>query len=455
MNRLRLSLAVALLTAVSACASPKRPDIVLIVIDALRADRVDFYEPQHELTPFLASLGQRGSVFWRAYAQSSRTAASMASLWTSRYPSQHGVSGITSVLPQAEPTLPKLLKAAGYLTGGFTANSTLSANTGFAQGFDHYDAAATAPKKPHAQSVIQNALAWLDTLPTPRKTPVFLYLHFMEPHFPYMPPKDSFDRILSRRADALQERQAVYDMFFIHPNRWQQTDDVTMATLRDMYDGEVLELDGKLRQLFSELDKRGLLANAVVAITADHGEAFLEHGHTRHGETLYNEELHVPLLFISPGQSGRIDVRDPVALIDVAPTLLDFAQAPAALAFAGHSLRPAAQPQTPGSTAPTPQASAVYSELLSADVPASPATLRSVILGHHQLIVHSDGTSETHDLAADLNEQQSQTLTDSAQAALTDSLEHLRARLPQTPAVAPTVALPDETRKRLEAFGYN
>ncbi len=430
---------------------------MLIVVDALRADRVDFYEPQRELTPFLASLAQHGTIFWNAYAQSSRTAPSMASLWTSRYPSQHGVIGIASALAQSEQTLPKLLKTAGYATAGFTANATLSRDAGFAQGFDRYEVATPVQahnKKPRARPLIQKALAWLDTLPAPRKTPVFLYVHLMEPHFPYLPPKESFDRILSRRPDPQQERQVVYDMFFIHPQRWYQTDDATMATLRDMYDGEVAEADTGVQQLVSELDKRGLLANAIVAVTADHGEAFLEHGHTRHGDTLYNEELRVPLLFVSPGQAQRVDLRDPVALIDLAPTLLDCAGVSKQPSFAGHSLRPALQPRTPPSDAAAAQPSVIYSELLGSE--AAVPTLRSAIVGHHKLIVHGDGTSEVSDLEADPGERQSQALGDGGvPGALKEGLESLRARLPQPPALAPTITITDALRKRLQTLGYN
>jgi arylsulfatase A-like enzyme len=110
-----------------ACSPARPPNILFIVIDSLRADRLDFYGTQRELTPFLASLAERGNVFWNAYAQSSWTMPSVASLWTSRYQSQHGVTVFRSVLAETEHTIAEVLNERGYTSGAFSANPLLAA----------------------------------------------------------------------------------------------------------------------------------------------------------------------------------------------------------------------------------------------------------------------------------------------------------------------------------------
>jgi arylsulfatase A-like enzyme len=451
-----------------ACSTPSRPNILLIVIDSLRADRADFYDTQRNLTPFLDSLAEHGNVFWNAYAQSSWASPSMASLWTSRYPSQHGVNAFTSVLSDTEPTLAAILKRNGYVTGGFSANFLLSKSMGFAQGFDRYEVFADPPKprnmffKAPAGAVDHQALAWLDTVHGHKAAPVFLYLHYMEPHFPYVPPKVFFDQILARLPNPLADRQVVYDMFFIHPQRWHQTDEATVAVLRDMYDGEVIHVDAALRTLFSDLKSRGFLDHSIVVITSDHGEAFLEHGETSHGNTLYNEVIHVPLLLLLPGQSTRVDIRRPVSLVDLGPTLLDLVGISAPPSFMGGSLASAiGRARPPGFferlTGTHPRdVPPVYSELLQ--VPdqkptVSNAPLRSVIAGTHELIVHADGTTEAYDLAADPGQTNPGALTAADRKGLQEIITRMREQTARSAVPARTAALDVNTAARLRVLG--
>jgi arylsulfatase A-like enzyme len=469
----------ALVLSLAACSAPARPNILVIVIDSLRTDRVGFYDTHGDLTPFLDSLAEHGNVFWNAYAQSSWSSPSMASLWTSRYPSQHGVNAFTSVLPDTGPTLVTILKQHGYVTGGFSANFLLSKHAGFAQGFDHYRTFATAPKprnmyfNARAAAVNREALAWLDTLrgqgptpqgPTPQgAAPVFLYLHYMEPHFPYWPPKDFFDRVLAQRPNALAERQILYDMIFANRNRWHQTDEATVAVLRDLYDATVLNIDAKLSDLFSQLKSRGFLDHSIVVITSDHGEAFLEHGSTSHGNTLYNEVIHVPLLLLVSGQSTRTDIRRPVSLVDLGPTLLDLVGISAPSSFEGGSLASAmGRARPPGffeklvgkRQRDVPPA---YSELLQ--VPdqkptIAAAPLRSVVVGTHKLIVHPDGTTEAYDLAADPGETNPSALTAPDRSALQETIARMREQTSRSAAPAPTAALDVNTTERLRLWKY-
>ena len=452
--------ALAIALCFAACSAAPHPNILVIVIDSLRADRVDFYETHRDLTPFLDSVAEHGNSFWSAYAQSSWALPSMASLWTSRYPWQHGVNALNSALSDTEPGLAKVLKQHGYVTGGFSGNSLLSANLGFAQGFDRYQVFAHPPKasdmlpKTSAEHVNREALAWLDSVRAKSAAPAFLYLHYTEPHFPYVPPKVFFDQILAQRPDPLAERRVVYDMFYIHRNRWRQTDAATVAVLRDMYDGEVMHIDSGLRKLFSDLKSRGFLDHSIVVITSDHGEAFLEHGSTSHGNTLYDELIHVPLLLLISGQSARVDIRQAVSLVDLGPTLLDLIGISAPLSFEGGSLapvmgrarRPSLFEKFTGSRQKA--VSPVYSELLQVQdgkPTVSSVPLRSVVVGARKLILHQDGTAEAYDLAADPGETNAGALTANDRSAIQETIVRM-GQVSQCSTPVPTATLNQNSR---------
>jgi len=447
-----------------------RVNILMIVIDTLRVDRLDFYGTRRELTPFLASLAEHGNVFWNAYAQSSWTMPSVASLWTSRYQSQHGVTVLSSVLAETECTLAEVLKGRGYTTGAFSASPLLAAR-GFRQGFDQYAVFQDDPVKAKepAERLNQASLAWLDTLTANGhpSSPVFLYLQFMEPHFPYSPPADLLERILSRRKDPEQERRAYSEMSSVHSERWQHPDPVAADLIRDLYDAEVMSLDAQLTRLFSELGKRNFLRNAIVIITADHGEELMDHGGIGHGKTLYNEVIRLPLLILAPGQAERVDISGVVSEVDIAPTVLDLASIPAPASFEGHSLRAAmyrtrkpgrvldfADGAFPRSNDGAPTA---YSELLilgdERDL-APPRHVRSVVTGSYKLTVDSFGRYETYDLGSDPYETNPQALAASDRVALERALEVSTQRASRY-ASRPHTEPPDErTRERMRALGY-
>jgi arylsulfatase A-like enzyme len=285
----------------------------------------------------------------------------------------------------------------------------------------------------------------------------------MEPHFPYWPPKEFFDRVLAQRPNALEEQRVLYDMIFIHQERWHQTDETTVAVFRDLYDATVLNIDATLSKLFAELKSRGFLDHSIVVITSDHGEAFLEHGSASDGNTLYNEVIHVPLLLLVSGQSARTDIRRPVSLVDLGPTLLDLIGISAPPSFEGGSLAPAmGRARPPGffeklTAKRQRDVPPAYSELLQ--VPdqkpvMAAAPLRSVIVGTHKLIAHPDGTTEAYDLAADPGETNPSALTAADRSALQETLSLMREQTSRSAAPAPTVALDVNTTERLRLLKY-
>jgi len=458
------------LWALVGCARATPPNVLLIVVDTLRADRLGWYGPNGNLTPFLDSLAARGHVAWNAYAPVSWTSPSVASLWTSRYPSQHGITTFGSVLAASELTLAEILGQRGFVTGGFTANPGLSTNLGYAQGFERYE---TFPRdgavaegfwmtKGRAEEIQNAALAWLDTLgrgPYPGR-PVFLYLQYMEPHFPYHPPEDIVPAAMARRGDPAIAQQTGRDMFLTDAGKrnWVHPDKNALDFIEDLYDAEVMGLDRELRGFFAALESRGFLANAVVVVTADHGEEFGDHEGLGHGKTLYNEVLHVPLLLVLPGQARRADLRDAVSLVDVTPTLLDLLGVPAPPSVEGHSFAAALRPKSLRErlrdvvAAPSPRAA--FAELVTT-TEGKPSTRhrQAIIVGSRKLIVDAEGAAEGFELGTDPHEKAPHAITGGDETVLRTALEHFGRAL-QAPSAHERVDLDEATRRRLRALGY-
>ena len=333
------------LGALAGCGHTGPPNILLIVVDTLRADRVDWYGGHRELTPFLDSLAARSNVFWNAYAQSSWTSPSVASLMTSRYQSQHNITQFTSALADEEVTLAEVLKQHGYATGGFSANILLRSGLGYERGFDRYSVYRPENAKFTASDLNRESLAWLDSLRSSQgpPRPTFLYLQYIETHPPLLPPEDALRTIVARagaeaRLPALHELTRgptlfgrTLKLYWLPPSR--------VADFSLLYDAEVLSLDAAMRGFFAELEQRGFLDNAIIVVTADHGEEIFDHQRLGHGQSLYNELIHVPLLIRAPHQRERSEIHSVVSLIDVAPTLLSFAGIAPPERFEGQSLR--------------------------------------------------------------------------------------------------------------------
>jgi arylsulfatase A-like enzyme len=450
---------VAVLLAALGCgrSGPPPPNVVLVLVDTLRADRLGSYGYQRGVTPFLDELAARGTRFARAYAPSSWTNPSVASLFTSRAPEQHLVTRQDAVLDDAEETLAEALEPLGYEAIGVVANFRLQRQLGFGQGFDVWQPATVEQfgngDKARAPVVGQETLARLERhwrrWPWQRDQPVLLYLHFMEPHGPYRPPEPFRARFAdvvppSVSADAANQKLVDGDFAAVSPDE--------VALLDALYDAEIAAFDAALRALFGELAARGVLGGALVVVTADHGEEFFEHGGLGHGRTLYEESVRVPLLMLGPGvPAGRV-VDAVVSLLDVAPTLLDLLGLPPAPTFEGRSLVPlfagaAAEPRP---------------ALFELPHPGSRFDLRvhthGEVDGTKKLVVRREpnvfvGVHEAYDLAGDPGEKTP--LPAPEGAAMAKDLEAWRAELATRARGAVSHApLDDETRDRLKALGY-
>ncbi len=443
----------ALLALAAAAGCRQRPpDVVLVLVDTLRADRVGAAGGRSGLTPFLDSLAAGGVTFTNAYATSSWTNPSVASLFTSRYPSQTHVARYDSRLGAEEVTLAERLGAAGWRSVGMVGNFRLSAALGFGQGFDAWFP-RLARVKPRAQRIARDTLAFYDEQLAPypwsrwTRRPLLLYLHFMEPHAPYEPPAWARRGRVGPPPPGTSEAAA--NDILLRPGRWHELSAEQVAWLASLYDAEVAALDARLARLFRRLAGRGVLDHAVVVVTADHGEEFREHGGLQHGTALFQESVRIPLVMTGPGLPAGKVVHDPVALVDVAPTLLALLGLPAEPRFEGRSLLPLAG---------TPAAPAdVLLEL-------EPTGQRIDLRRHAAGLVHDDakllvpphGAPTAYELRNDAGETRPDPPDLAAEAAA------LRARLSEWQRVLATRAAPSaetmpldaDTRERLRALGY-
>ena len=323
-----------------------RPNVLIYLIDTLRADHLGVYGYGLNTSPNLDAFAADGIVFTDARAQSSWTRSSVASIFTGLHPRSHNVNGrIDKLSPQAL-TLATLLGASGYQTTGITTNGNVSKNFGFELGFDSYEhLRERRTREIHVLSdaVNERATGWLDQRDTAR--PFFLYLHTVDPHDPYTPRSPFRERfVASPRFPDLVRLKALFE-------QGVPAKDVHAVSqeLRALYDAEIAFNDHQFGILVEELKDRGLYDSTMIVVVSDHGEEFQDHGGWGHGNTLYNEQLAIPLLVKLPDQlhAGRV-VDHPAQHVDLMPTILSLLGLPIPPEVQGESLWPAIATETAG-----------------------------------------------------------------------------------------------------------
>lgn len=291
----------------------RAPNVVVYLVDTLRADRLGCYGNPSGLSPHADALARDGVLFEHAVAHCSWTTPSVVSILTGLRPSRHGVNSRLSVLPDEAVTAAELLREAGYQTAGYSTNAYITERAGFDQGFDHFE---FSYRRSH--EVTAAVAAWLEE--RDRNRPFFLYVHTIDPHAPYDPGLEYRQRfapdVRDPKIGTTEHLRALGDKLV------PATDEVT-ADLRRLYDAEVAENDDALGRLVEALRQNGLWEDTVVVFVADHGEEFREHGVFGHGWDLYGEVLDVPLIVRAPGGLRGKRVGELVQHTDVLPTVLD------------------------------------------------------------------------------------------------------------------------------------
>ncbi|HQU34984.1 MAG TPA: sulfatase [Anaerolineales bacterium] len=337
--------------------SEPTPNILLIVMDTVRADHLSLQGYERETDPTLKRIASEGVMFENAYAASSWTLTSHASLFTGRWPYEHKADG-GRYLDETYPTIAEALTERGYRTGAFNGNfETVTSHWGFARGFLHFeDYYQTLPQlavssvygrfmeyyvfhkvfnmefsidRRWGPSVNQSALDWIDQ---DDDTPFFAFVNYYDAHAPYISPERAKFSNLPNPGGLVNTDWTTADIY--NPKTPEQAQGEI-----DAYDGGIYYTDQQIDVLLKELESRGKLDNTIVVITSDHGELFGEHGLCEHHNSLYKPVIHVPLIVWYPKsapQNMRIDT--PVSNTFIPAMLLDMLGEPEQTAFRGPPL---------------------------------------------------------------------------------------------------------------------
>jgi choline-sulfatase len=321
--------------------TPARPNVLLILVDTLRADKLGCYGSNLGATPCIDALAAEGVRFESSYAHAPWTTPAVASILTSLYPPEHragGRLGKFSKLPESVRTLAECFRDAGYATAAVINVDFLTQTFGMTQGFEHTDF-ETYPSNVTVRPAGRTTDAALTWLRQPRDQPFFLMVHYFDPHLVYAPPAEYRKRFAApedredpRWVFGTREQVVGYRRGVVH------FDESTIRRAEKLYNGEVAYTDHEVGRLIDALGGLGLARSTIVVFTADHGEEFLDHGGFEHGHTLYNELVHVPLIFRYPERLPPGTVATVVGHVDVAPTLCELAGVDPDPSFVGRSL---------------------------------------------------------------------------------------------------------------------
>ncbi len=413
-------------------------NVLLIIIDTLRADHMGFWGYERDTTPVLDSLASSGTVWVQMQAQSSWTLPSVASMLTGLSPREHGAGisyGQMYGLASSIPSMQRILYSRGFQTCGIFNVIFLNENFGFHRGFDHFDCRGVSENTGcrRADQTVDDALEWLNDLDD--ESCFFTVLHFYDPHIPYDPPPP-YDTLYADPSYTalLNGEQQLIVMNSVNRDGGE-IDDEGLNNLIDLYDGEIAFTDAEIGRLLGEIRNKGLADSTLVIVVADHGEEFLEHSGIEHGRTLYQEVTHVPLIFSGPGVPTGLTIDAPAAHIDILPTLLLYLQLDVPEDLTGRDLL-----------------DAEYSEL---DIPASnllwgESQQASIRRNDLKIIWNADGSGiEYYDLATDPCEQTPLQYPD---VSMVEAVEFYWATPPVTEA--PRVCFGDAERNQLRDIGY-
>ena len=380
-------------TSVAPAAATARPSILLVTLDTTRADSV---QPEsHDVeTPTLAALARRGTRFTAAYTTTPQTLPAHTSMMTGLYPAGHGLHDNARRLGASQPLLAEKLKAAGYATAAFVSGYPLDRQFGLARGFDLYDdqlGAGLAERK--AGDTTERALAWLDASP---QGPLFLWVHYYDPHEPYAPPPPYRERYVA-----------------------------------NPYLGEIAYMDHELGRLVEAFGKHS--PDVRILVVGDHGEGLGEHGERYHGDLLYQGTVRVPLVVAGRGVPAAVRT-DPVSTRHVFDTVLVWA----GLGPARSLLEPAAEP--------------VLGEAMRPYLQYGWQPQVMVVEGTTKII--RSGHTEIYDLASDPHEEHDLGAVATLDRTERQALSHYPIPSPDPTTDATASQLDVEARKKLASLGY-
>jgi arylsulfatase A-like enzyme len=399
------------------------PNILLIILDTVRAWNLSGYGYTRPTTPELDKLMQSGVRFDWAFSQAPWTLPSHASLFTGHFPHELQANWL-SPMNTSYPTLAEVLGEHGFLTGGFVGNELyLDYEKGLHRGFQRYEDYPVDLGELFRNSVIVRELSGKRWLRNPFKSyevmgrkdadavnreflswvdgsggrPFFAFLNYFDAHAPYLP------------ADSVARRFATpgvhppYDGWTLYRGK-PKSDSLPLDYVldnRDRYDAMLAQMDAALGRLFAELKRRGILDQTIVIVASDHGEQFGEHNLMGHGNSLYLPLLHIPMVIRYPaGVPAGTHVAEPVALRDIAATIMDLARIPDPSPFPGRSLTRFWRDSAPGG-ADTLLMELEYNSRLPKGTPVDKGSMRAVVIDSLHYILNGDKREELYDFLRD------------------------------------------------------
>lgn len=363
-------------------------NVVIVVIDTLRADKLRPFNPQTRVrTPALDRFAADGTVFTLAQSPENWTKPAVASILTGLHPQTHQQKTGEAALPSSAVLLSEHLKEQGFATGSFIANGYVSDRFGFDQGWDHYTNYIREGKSTEAKDVFADAASWIEGRGKDR---FFAYIQTIDPHVPYDPPGEYLQMYDSRSYDGQVKPRMTGDLLEKAKRRPPLVvfDERDKERLVALHDGEITQHDHFFGAFLDRLQQLGLAEDTLVVVTADHGEEFDDHGSWGHGHSVYQELLHVPLMFRLPNRlpAGSV-VPYAVSTLDVPATVTELLGVPSMVHDEGHALV----------------------GLMMGDAPSGPTVAfsdfqddrRVITTGRYKLVLRGNLTSSTFDLLQD------------------------------------------------------
>ena len=307
--------------------------LIIYVQDALRADHMSCYGYFRKTTPHIEKFCEESVVFTRAYAQSTWTRTSATTLLTSLYPSVLGIEGIDSVFPSVCPTLPAILRRAGFYTIGLSANPNISSYYGYARGFNKFIdlflsknlkkiSYSSTPRREKVERIKSRRIVFprgeeinnylksnLKELIKYKKN-LFIFIWALDTHEPFNPPYRKFSIHNKRKEISVRDFRKL-----------KTKED--RKELINLYDDEILYVDYCFNEFIEILKEHSIYDDSLIIFTSDHGQLLLEHGMIGHGHIPYEPTLRIPLIIKFPYQKFKAKVNEPVGLIDILPTIID------------------------------------------------------------------------------------------------------------------------------------
>jgi arylsulfatase A-like enzyme len=409
---------------------PAAPNVLLVVLDTVRAESMSLYGYERSTTPYLKDMAREGTVFQNAIATSSWTLPTHASLFTGRYHYENHTD-YYNPLDATYPTLAEVLSKRGYVTGGFSANNVVCCiEKGISRGFSHYeDYVASVGELARSSALIRFAFSeasWirrllryhemLERLPAPRITndflrwvdripngkPFFVFLNYFDAHQPYLPPSE-----FAQKFGPTNQINTYLARLGREPCLPSNTTAEEIESIRNAYDGAIAYIDENMNRLFDELRQRGILDRTLVIFVSDHGEEFAEHTTFGHAKDLHIQSIRVPLVIRLPDiVPTEVTVREPVTLRDIPATVIDLLGLADDGLFPGRSL---SRYWIESERKEPENSELVLSELDRASwavgAPAEKGAMKSLIIGDMHYIRNGDDSEEVYDLGNDPVEQ--------------------------------------------------